>query len=162
MHVWAQVDPTPVIEKATGVSWEAGMLALIIFAFMSAITYLMKRQNDNARDERAVWNEREKRLGTRIDVLEDELKASQRLHSEQLVSLIREVTSAILRSNEEQAATRATLGNLERTMGLVNGDIKEMCRLLTLSPCLIAGRARGDLRILDKDGNEIAILEAKV
>ena len=175
-HLLAQIpDPSKVVEKATGVSWEAGMLAVIIVAFMSTIIYMVKRQNDSAREERleasALREEdrkqaqireeasaaRETRMAERIDTLEDTIKAIQVDHRTEILGLLRDVTTAIAASSESQNAMRQCLGELRETLGQVNGDIKEMCSLLKLSPCLIAGRARGDIRIIDSAGNEIPV-----
>ena len=36
-----------------------------------------------------------------------------------------------------------------------NGDIHELCTLMKSSPCLLASQARGDIKIMDKDGKPV-------
>ena len=114
------------------------MLAIIIIAFMSTIIYMIKRQNDAMRMEREAaaelresdrsesqlreqgMQQREERMAKRIDTLEDQIKSLQKDHSEQLVQMIQQVNAAITESN-------TVLQNLTATMGILNGDLKEMC-----------------------------------
>jgi len=176
MMILGQIpDPSEVVSHANNVSWEAGMLAVIIVAFMSVIIYMIKRQNDSMKEERIsaaklresdkeearlreqIAADRESRMAKRIDVLEDQIKADKTTHANTLVGLIERVTLAITAASEQHAATQKTLEALTDTLGEVNGDIKQMCQLLQLSPCLVAGVERGDIRLLDNTGNEIKV-----
>lgn len=152
-------DPTKVIDRASGVSWEAGMLAIIIVVFMSAIVYMIKRQADQVRDDRKIYQEREMRMAKRIDELEDKLREIDAGHSARLVDMIKEVTTAILKTVDCQQAVSLSLSNLSETMDQVNGDIKDLCQLIRLSPCLLAGCKRGDYRIVDHEGKELELSE---
>ena len=151
------------------------MLALIIVAFMSVIVYMIKRQNDSMKEERKaaaalresdkveskmreqIAADREDRMAKRIDVLEDQIKSDKEQHSNVLMQMIERVTTAIAASTEEHAANRRALEQLTLTMDKLNGDIRDMCRLLQMSPCLMAGLKRGDIRITDKEGNVLTV-----
>ena len=150
-------DATAVVDKANSVSWEAGMLAVLIIAFMSVIVYMIKRQNDHADSERAATANREEAHQLRLSALESQIHDIQLANSEQLVGLVRDMIAAKVESNNVQAATRDTLADLTRTIGLVNGDIKEMCNLLRHNPCLLAGAARGAIKVTDSQGNVLNV-----
>lgn len=165
MQLLAQIpmpDPTPVIQKAASVSWEATMLAFIMVVFMSVIVYMIKRQNDQALEERKNHAERESRMAKRIDDLEDESRKVESAHSVQLVALIKEVTIAIMKSNETQLSTSLTIQTLVATMNEVNGDIKELCQLIRMSPCLLTGCGREGYKLVDKQGREVKLSETKI
>ena len=154
-------DTAAVVEKATGVGWEAGMLAVLIVSFMGVIIYMAKRQNDHSDKEREATTEREKGHQVRLAQLEQTIHEIQKANNEQLVELVRDMIAAKAESNAVQSATRETLAELARVNGLLNGDIKEMCVLLKGNPCLLAGRARGAVKVVDLDGNEIKVSEGE-
>lgn len=143
-------DATQVVEKANSVSWEAGMLAIVIVTCMVALTYMIKRQNDAIGEERKDAKEqllvmlgqleanakaaidREGRLVNRIDELDDELRRIEREHASQMMTIIKEVSSAITESTKEREA----LGR----------DIQQLCELLRDCPL-----KRGEIREIKGD-----------
>lgn len=164
MQLFAQAlpDPTPIITKASGVSWEAGMLAFIMVVFLSVIIYMIKRQNDQMEAERKSHIERENRLGLRIDSLEDKMHAMEADHSAKSLAMTREVTVAILKAAESQGDSSVTIQTLIATMNEVNGDIKDLCQLIRMSPCLLTGCGREGYQLADKDGNVVRFEETRV
>ena len=151
-------DPSEVIHAATGVSWEAGMVAVILVACMGALVYMMKRQNDNIRDERAVAAAREDRMANRMNGLEDRIDTLQTQHANTLVLLSKEIAQAMAESTAARVAVNEALAEMARASMVLNGDIKELCSLLKLSPCIALGQLRGRYKIVDERGNEIKLL----
>lgn len=156
--LFAQIpDPAQVINRATGISWEAGMVASIMVVFLSVIIYMIKRLNDQMEKERDVHKLREERMAKRIDSLEDELHKLQTDHQSQMIAIVKEVTACILRSVEGQTEVTSALRSLAEIMNGVNGDIRELCQLIKCSPCLVAGMHREGYHVVDQDGNKVDV-----
>lgn len=151
-------DPTMVVEKATGVSWEAGMLAVIIVAFMSTIIYMIKRQNDNQKVELEASAARESRMAARIDILEDEYRKSQKDFADNLVLLTKDLSTAMMETKSAMSEMRETLASLTTVMGTVNGDISKLCQMMQLCPCLLLGKYRGRFKLIDDETGKVVDL----
>jgi len=132
------------------------MLAVLIIAAMSTLGYMIKRQGDSNSEERKEASGREARMADRINSLEDKISKLQGDHAATLVKMVGQVTDAIAKATDAQIATRETLVQLAATMASVNGDLKQLCHTMQLSPCLLTRTSRGGVRVVDKDGNEIA------
>ena len=159
MHLLAQgiPDPSKVIDKASGVSWEAGMVAFVMVCCMGVIVYMIKRQNDNVSAERQVAAEREERMAKRMNDMEDKLHLVEKENSTQLLITTKEMASAIAQSTAAQITVREALSELTQTNNVINGDLKELCALLKLSPCIALGHLRGNWKIVDDKGNEVKL-----
>lgn len=108
------------------------MLAIVIIACMGAIAYMSKRQNDSSSvmlkqlgENAKAATDRESRLAKRIDELDDELRRVEKDHATQLMTLIKEVTTAIAEANQERRSLCA--------------ELKTLCRVLRTRPCLCEG-----------------------
>ena len=150
-------DPTPVIEKATGVSWEAGMLAVIIFVFMVGIMYMIKKANDNMADERKASLEREKEYRTELNNLGLKLQTIQAEFSSKLVTITEKVVTALSETKDSQIEFRHTLATMSASIDEMNADIKDLCAALKLCPCLVV---KHGYKIVDPSGRVVNPEEA--
>lgn len=152
-------DPTPVIEKATGVSWEAGMLAVIIFVFMVGIMYMIKKSNDNMSEERKAAQEREKEYRVQLRELETKIQGVQAEFSAKLVLITEKVVTALSETKESQGEFRRTLTSMADSINEMNADIKDLCAALKLCPCLVI---KHGYKIIDPQGRVVTPEEATV
>ncbi len=144
-------DPTKVIDTATGVSWEAGMLALIMVSCLILIGYMFKRQSDSS-----------DRMATRLSEVENELRKIEKDHRDSLVAVSKEMANAITESTAARQSVHTALIELTRASNVLNGDLKELCQLLKLSPCIAIGSLRGDYKLIDRaTGKEVELVRQK-
>ena len=152
-------DPTKVIDAATGVSWEAGMLALVMVTCMGVIVYMVKRQNDNVSQERIVAESRENRMAQRMNEMENDLRRLEKENSDQLLAMSKEMARAIAESTSARMSVHSAVSELTRANATLNSDLKELCSLLKLSPCIAIGTLRGHYKLIDDHGNEIELVK---
>ena len=163
MQLLAQITGADeAITTAAKHSWEAAIIVVMIVAFMAVIIYMirqmittadinMKALMADATAERKLSSDREERMAARIDRNEEVIGNLEEKHTQQLVSLTEKVTEAITASTGLQEAMRQTLERMDDTMGAVNGDLKELCQLIRVCPCLLVGKMRGKYQLVDRE-----------
>ena len=149
------------IKQASESGYEAVLMVVMMVALVGSITYLGKffvsRATEREDKATAKAMEREDRMATRIDTLEDVIRNRDTEYQKTLVKLVSEVTSAITRAASVQDEMRATLDLVREVMGEVNGDIKELCQLLKVCPCLLAPGGRESYKVIDAAGDEVKL-----
>ena len=128
MIMFAQIDPTDVLQHAADYSWEAGLLALIVVSSFVSFGWMMKviMQRHLAVEERILNDarEREARLSTRVTTLED---------------LVRTELLTLIRGNSEMvgkmlAATDSIIRASERMID----TLTKFTSVLDVRPCLLS------------------------
>lgn len=87
--------------------------------------------------QRADASAREERMGSRIDKLEN-------LNAQKLTEMVEKML-------ELMTKVETTLASFSMAQNTINGDLKKLCSLLELSPCLALSKARGKYRIVDEE-----------
>lgn len=149
MWLLGQIDAgANIVDSASQHSWEAALLASLVLGGFGFLGWMLKRTL-------ATGEARETRMASRIDALENQIASMHTEHNANTAKMSRLVTEAIVQSTETMRAMNATLQGLSASTQQVNGDLKEMCSLLKMCPCLMVGMNRGDYRIVDRDGKEV-------
>jgi hypothetical protein len=145
-------DPSPVIQRATGVSWEAGMLAIIIFVFMVGIMYMIKKSNDNMSEERKAAQAREAEYRLQLKALEEKVHAIQLDSSGKLITITEKVVTALLESKEAQLSSKQAIEDMSVAITEMKADLRRLCGALELCPCLVL---RHGYKIIDPTGKVV-------
>lgn len=151
MTIVAQVtEAVEVLNDAASHSWEAALLASLVLGGFGFLGWMLKKVMSDSQS-------RENRMAARIDLLEAAELEMHKGYSDKLMSLTEKVTDAIAQSADAQRAMNQTLQTVTEVMRTVNGDLREMCSLLKMSPCLMLGTARGDYTLIDKEGHAVEL-----
>jgi len=137
-----------IIDSAANHGWESALLASLVLGGFGFLGWMLRQVLVDARLRESLWTKR-------LDAQEQEFASSQRAYTASLVLLSERVVECIATSSEAQRDMNQTLQKVANVMDEVNGDIKELCSLMKVCPCLVIGMHRGDYRIVDKDGTPV-------
>lgn len=147
------------LESASQEGWLAVLVTIIVLSFIAATVFLARlviRQADKRETEAL---ERETRMADRIDAMENREREREQQYSDEMRTLTEKVTEALVHAREAQDSMRQALTALTTTMGDVNGDIKSLCQLMRVCPCLLMGKSRGRYKLVDEDGAEVDLTQ---
>jgi hypothetical protein len=128
MTLFAQIDPTDVLQHAADYSWEAGLLALIVVSSFVSFGWMMKviMQRHLAVEERILNDarDREKRLSERVTTLED---------------LVRTELILLIRTNSEMVGKMlAATDSIIRVSERMIDTLTKFTSVLDVRPCLLS------------------------
>ena len=149
MPFFMQLDSAgQIIDTAAAHGWESALLASLVLGGFGFLGWMLRQVLTDARLRESLWTKR-------LDAQEQEFSSSQRAYTASLVALSEKVVECVATSSEAQRDMNQTLQKVANVMDEVNGDIRELCSLMKVCPCLVIGMHRGEYRIVDKDGEPV-------